>query len=158
MTLKIRTMNRIEKIVVGKSSLLMGIILSRFAISKLAGWEISVQAFIEMANPLGINPTFFRVFSGGLILIVFLSYLVSAFYTFFQYKVSLPSKLDYFKFSILTNLLGIFTMTGALLSEFYLRIQPKWPLVYIAIGIIIFSIINLWIIIRKEKKTTLIIH
>ena len=151
-------MNRIEKVVVGTSSLLMGVILSRFAISKLAGWEISVQAFIEMANPLGINPTFFRVSTGVIILIVVLSYLFSAFYTFFQKKVLLPSKLDYLKLSILTNVVGIFTMTGALLSEFYLRIQPKWPLVYIAIGIIIFSSINLWIIIRKENKTTLNIH
>ena len=151
-------MNRIEKVVVGTSSLLMGVILSRFAISKLAGWEISVQAFIEMANPLGINPTFFRVSTGVIILIVVLSYLLSAFYTFFQKKVLLPSKLDYLKLSILTNVVGIFTMTGALLSEFYLRIQPKWPLVYIAIGILIFSFINLWIIIRKENKTTLNIH
>ena len=153
-----RIMNKIEKIVVGTSSLLMGLILSRFAISKLAGWEISVQAFIEMANPLGIDPTFFRVFTGVIILIIVLSYLVSAFSTFFQKKVSLPSKLDYIKFSILTNVFGIFTMIGALLSEFYLRIQPKWLLVYIAIGIIIFSSINLWIIIRKENKTTLTIH
>ena len=151
-------MNRIEKVVVGTSSLLMGVILSRFAISKLAGWEISVQAFIEMANPLGINPTFFRVSTGVIILIVVLSYLLSAFYTFFQKKVLLPSKLDYLKLSILTNVVGIFTMTGALLSEFYLRIQPKWTLVYIAIGIIIFSSINLWIIIRKENRTTLNIH
>ncbi len=158
MTLKIRKMNRIEKIVVGTSSLLMGVILSRFAISKLAGWEISVKAFIEMANPLGIDPTFFRVFTGVLILIVFLSYLVSAFYTFFQNKVSLPSKLDYFKLSILTNVLGILTMANALLAEFYLHIQPKWLLVYIAIGIIIFSSINLWIITKKENKTTLTIH
>lgn len=158
MTLKIRKMNRIEKIVVGASSLLMGLILSRFAISKLAGWEISIKAFIEMADPLGIDPTFFRVFTGVLILIVFLSYLVSAFYTFFQTKVSLPSKLVFLKFSILTNVLGILTMTNALLAEFYLRIQPKWPLVYIAIGIIIFSSINLWIITKKENKTTLTIH
>lgn len=34
------------------TNLLMGMVLSRFAISKLAGWEISVKTFIEMAKPL----------------------------------------------------------------------------------------------------------
>ena len=57
-------MKKSSKIYIAISSLLSGLILSRFAISKLTGWEISVKAFIEMAKPLGIDPTFFRIFTG----------------------------------------------------------------------------------------------
>ncbi len=123
----------------------MGLVLSRFAISKLTGWEISVQAFIEMAKPLGLNPTFFRVSTGVLILVVFLSYLTTAFLTLGTFQPAI----SYRKIALFTNALGLLTMAGALLSEFFLRVQPKMPLVYIAVGIILFSAINLWIINKK---------
>ena len=42
------------------------------------------------------------------------------------------------------NLLGLGVMTGALFSEFLLRVNPKWPLVYIASAIVIFSALNLY--------------
>lgn len=145
-------MNKTEKIVVSITSLLMGIILIRFSISKLAGWEISVNAFIEMARPLSINPTSFRLFTGVQITILCLSYIATAFYTLFQHKPLFSSRLNYFKLSVFANIFGFITMVGALLAEFFLRVQPKWPLVYIATGIIIFSMLNAFIINRKANK------
>ncbi|PRQ02918.1 hypothetical protein ENSA5_18560 [Enhygromyxa salina] len=43
-----------------------------------------------------------------------------------------------------SNLLGGAVMVGALFSEFLLRVSPKWPLVYIAAAIVIFSALNLY--------------
>jgi CDP-diglyceride synthetase len=127
----------------------MGLVLSRFAISKLAGWEISVNAFIEMAKPLGIDPTFFRVFTGFIISAVVIGYLAIAIYSLVKNK----SEKKYKKSAILLNLFGLLTMIGALIAEFSLRVQPKWMLVYIAIGIVLISTLN--IIILKKEKTQL---
>ncbi|MGQ1784532.1 MULTISPECIES: hypothetical protein [unclassified Saccharicrinis] len=149
-------MNKIEKIVVGVSSLLMSIVLIRFSISKLAGWEVSVNAFIEMAKPLSINPTFFRLITGVQISILCLSYMATALYTLFMGKKYFFSPLSYYKLSVFANTFGFITMVGALLAEFFLRIQPKWPLVYIAIGIIFFSILNAYIINRKANQSIVV--
>lgn len=129
------------------SNLLMGIVLSRFAISKLAGWEISVNAFIEMAKPLGIDPTFFRVSTGVVISAVVIGYFITAFFSLSKNKTKIPFK----EWASILNLFGLFTMIGALIAEFSLRITPKWLLVYIAIGIILFSTINI-IILNKNNK------
>lgn len=128
------------------TNLLMGIVLSRFAISKLAGWEISVEAFIEMARPLGIDPTFFRVFTGIIIAAVVIGYLSTAIFSLIKNNSVIQSKIRFTIWTILTNLFGLLTMLGALLSEFFLRVQPKMLLVYIAIAIIIFSTINIIIV------------
>ncbi len=127
----------------------MGVVLSRFAISKLAGWEISVNAFIEMAKPLSIDPTFFRVFTGIIISTVVIGYLSTAIYSLFKNKANL--KIPFTNWAILANLFGLLTMIGALLAEFSLRVQPKWLLVYIAIGVILFSAINIFIL-NKQKQ------
>ena len=142
-------MNRIIKIILFTTNLLMGLVLSRFAISKLTGWEISVNAFIEMAKPLGIDPTFFRIFTGIVILSIVIGYLTSALFTLFQNKIESSGKINYNVFVKLANLAGLLTMVGALLAEFFLRVQPKYLLVYIAIGVILFSAINLYIIQNK---------
>jgi hypothetical protein len=134
------------KYVLFTTNLLMSAILSRFAISKLAGWEISVKAFIEMAQPLGIDPTFFRLFTGFVILTVVLAYLATALYSLLEAKIAGKLKIGFQNFAQYSNLLGLFTMLGALMAEFSLRVQPKWLLVYIAIGIILLSIINLMIL------------
>lgn len=139
-------MNKFKTITVVTTTLLMGLVLSRFAISKLTGWEISVQAFIEMAKPLGIDPTFFRISTGILISVVFIAYLLTAFFTLVRNKVELPFKLDYYNLAFFTNTFGLLTMVGALFSEFLLRVEPKWLLVYIATGVIIFSAINIFMI------------
>lgn len=149
-------MKKAKKTIVFITSLLMGLVLSRFAISKLTAWEISVKAFIEMAKPLGIDPTFFRVSTGVLILILFISYLVVAVLTLVKNKIKFPAKFDYYNLAFSTNFLGILTMAGALLAEFFLRVQPKWLLVYIALGVILFSAINLIIIKNKSSVYTLI--
>jgi hypothetical protein len=134
------------KYVLFTTNLLMSAILSRFAISKLTGWEISVKAFIEMAQPLGIDPTFFRLFTGFVILTVVLAYLATALYSLLEAKIAGKLKIGFQNFAQYSNLLGLFTMLGALMAEFSLRVQPKWLLVYIAIGIILLSIINLMIL------------
>ncbi|MBK5209015.1 MAG: hypothetical protein JJE44_05845 [Flavobacteriaceae bacterium] len=95
------------------TNLLMGMVLSRFAISKLAGWEISVKTFIEMAKPLGIDSTFFRVFTGIIISAVVIGYLSTAIFSLFRNKADLKSKIPFINWAIFTNLFGALTMVGA---------------------------------------------
>lgn len=131
------------------TNLLMGTVLSRFAISKLAGWEISVNAFIEMAKPLGIDPTFFRIFTGIIISAVVFGYFSTVIYSLFKNKADF--KIPFNNWAIFTNIFGLLTMVGALIAEFSLRVQPKWLLVYIALGVILFSGINIFIL-NKQKQ------
>lgn len=138
-----------NKIILFTTNLLMGLVLSRFAISKLTGWEISVKAFIEMAKPLGIDPTFFRVFTGIIILFIFLGYLATSLLSLLIKKMDVKQKAQYLLVAKITNLAGLLTMVGALLAEYFLRVEPKLLLVYIAIGVIVFSSINLYIIQNK---------
>tara|TARA_R110002096_G_scaffold433887_2_gene653696 strand:+ start:1431 stop:1856 length:426 start_codon:yes stop_codon:yes gene_type:complete len=116
-------------------------VLVRFAISKLFAWPISVAAFVEMAKPLGIDPTFFRVFTGLTLTVVIMGYLTSLFLTS---QKGFPKKKESLYLVKGANLLGLGVMTGALFSEFLLRVNPKWPLVYIASAIVIFSALNLY--------------
>lgn len=132
----------------------MALVLSRFAISKLAAWDISVKAFIEMAQPLGIDPTFFRLFTGVIITLIVIGYFTSALYTLFKAKLSGKLKMSYTKFVQFCNLAGLLTMVGALFAEFLLRVEPKWLLVYIAIGVILFSSINIYSL--KIKKANFV--
>lgn len=131
------------------TNIIMGIVLSRFAISKLAGWDISVNAFIEMAKPIGIDPTFFRIVTGFLILTVTLGYIFTALYTVLIGK--LRFKFSYALFAKGANLLGLLTMVGALIAEFTLRVQPKWLLVYIAAGVVLLSATNLYLLKNTES-------
>ncbi len=133
------------------TNILMGIVLSRFAISKLTGWEISVKAFIEMAKPLGIDPTFFRIFTGIIISAVVIGYLSTAILSLIKNKQRFTFKVPFTAWAIFSNLFGLLTMVGALIAEFSLRVQPKWLLVYIAIGVILFSALNLFIL-NKQKQ------
>jgi hypothetical protein len=133
----------------------MGLVLSRFAISKLAGWDISVKAFIEMAKPLGIDPTTFRVSTGVIILLIVIGYFSSAIFTLFQSKISAFFKVSYINFTMFCNSAGLVTMIGALFSEFLLRDEPKWLLVYIAVGVILFSTINIILLYKKSRKVML---
>ncbi|MCK0132093.1 hypothetical protein MWU59_11340 [Flavobacteriaceae bacterium F08102] len=133
------------------TNLLMAIVLSRFAISKLTGWEISVKAFVEMAKPLGIDPTFFRISTGILIAAVVIGYLITAILTLIRNNTSINSKIQFNTWATFANILGLLTMIGALIAEFSLRVQPKWLLVYIAIGIVFFSTINLFILKKQQQ-------
>ena len=138
------------KIFIIITNFLMALVLSRFAISKLTGWEISVKAFIEMAQPLGIDPTFFRIFTGIIISLIVIGYFTSALYTLFKVKLAGKLKISYSKFVQFSKLAGLLTMVGALFAEFFLRVEPKWLLVYIAIAVILFSSINIYVL--KAKK------
>ena len=129
----------------------MGVVLSRFAISKLAGWDISVKAFIEMAKPLGIDPTFFRVSTGIIISAVVIGYIITAIFSLVKNNALFKSKIPFKQWATFTNLFGLLTMTGALISEFSLRVQPKMLLVYIATGIVILSAVNIYML-NKQKK------
>lgn len=134
------------------TNLLMGVVLSRFAISKLTGWEISVKAFIEMAKPLGIEPTLFRILTGILISAVVIGYLVTAIFSLAKKDSAIILKNYFNKWATFANLFGLLTMIGALIAEFSLRIQPKWLLVYTALGIIFFSTINIFILKKNKFK------
>jgi len=135
------------------TNLLMGTVLSRFAISKLAAWDISVKAFIEMAKPLGIDPTFFRIFTGIVISAVVLGYLATAFFSLSKKNSIMRSKIPFKIWATFTNLFGLLTMIGALTAEYSLRVQPKMLLVYIALGIIFFSAMNIFILNNKKKES-----
>lgn len=87
------------------TNLLMGSVLSRFAISKLTGWEISIKAFIEMAYQLGIDPTFFRVSTGIVIAIVVIAYLSTAIFSLLRNSPIINSKIHFTKWATLANLL-----------------------------------------------------
>jgi hypothetical protein len=118
---------------------LNGLLLIRFSISKLFAWPISVEAFVEMAKPLGIDPTFFRIFTGIIISTVCISYF-SGFYLLMVSKYN--ERKNHFNFILFSNILGTGVMIGALASEFLLRTEPKWPLVIIAGFIVVTSILN----------------
>lgn len=132
-----------KKIILITTSILMGLVLLRFSLSKILGEEESVNQFIEMAKPIGVNPTFFRVFIGGIMLIVSVLYLVNA--IFVIKKRELPAYLDK------VYLLGVLIMLGALMSEFLLRVSPKYSLVILSLIIIGFSSIN-FLFLSKSKN------
>jgi len=115
-------------------------VLVRFAISKLFAWPISVAAFIEMAKPLGIDPTFFRIFTGITLTVVIIGYSISL---YLIAKKGFPKKKESAYWVGAANVLGGSVMVGALFSEFLLRVSPKWPLVYIATAVVVFSALNL---------------
>ncbi|MCO4755531.1 MAG: hypothetical protein KC478_13700 [Bacteriovoracaceae bacterium] len=131
------------------TTLFNGAILIRFSLSKLFAWPISVAAFIEMAKPLGIDPTFFRVFTGIIITTVVVAYFTSL---YFIVRGLIHKSTKALNFVMFSNLLGTGVMAGALLSEFFLRVTPKWPLVYIAAAIIIFSVTNLLYLRKSAVK------
>jgi len=135
------------------TNLLMGTVLSRFAISKLTGWDISVKAFIEMAKPLGIDPTFFRISTGIIISAVVLGYFATAIFSLIKKNSLMNSKIPFKIWASFTNLFGLLTMLGALTAEFSLRVQPKMLLVYIALGIVFFSAINIFILNKQKTQS-----
>ncbi len=129
------------------TNLLSAIVLIRFSLSKLFAWPISVNAFIEMAKPINVDPTAFRLLTGVLISIVCLSYFISFFISLRRVR----SMQDIY-ITLYANLLGVGTMAGALVAEFFLRVEPKWPLVYIALFIIITSLINIRYVTKERHK------
>ncbi len=120
-------------------NLIAGLVLTRFTISKFAAWPVSVAGFVDMAKPLGIDPTIFRIGTGFIIGYAALS--------FFANGLILLAKKEeghrYIIFIAFNIAYAIGAMIGALFAEFFLRSNVKWPLVYIAIGVIIISLVNL---------------
>jgi len=130
-------MSNLKKVIFSLTSFLSGAVLIRFSLSKLFAWPISVKAFIEMAGPLGIDPTFFRLSTGVLITTICLGYFINFF-------LLITKKSERNVKTILgANLLGTGVMIGALGAEFFLRVTPKLPLVFIAIFIIITSLVQI---------------
>lgn len=127
------------KITLSVLNLLAGLILTRFTISKFAAWPISVAAFNDMAKPLGIDPTLFRIGTGFIIGYAAISFFVNC-------ALLLLNKVEQRKPTILfafNNVYAIGAMIGALFSEFFLRSEIKWMLVYIAIAVIAIATANL---------------
>ncbi|QDV23218.1 hypothetical protein [Aureliella helgolandensis] len=116
-----------------------GLMLIRFTISKFAAWPVSVAAFVDMAKPLGIDPTFFRISTGFVI-----GYAAISFFTNSLILLLKQERNEKFKLLFTFNsLYATGAMTGALFSEFFLRSNPKWLLVYIATGIVSVAVVNL---------------
>ena len=138
-------MKKIEKIFIGTSSLLLGLILVRFSLSKLTSNPMVVEQFIEMAKPIGIDPTFFRMFTGVILLIIAVLYILNSLGLFLKNKKPNP----------LVYVLGIGVMLGALLSEFLLRTEPKWVLVILALFITSISTVN-FLLLKKKNQNTVI--
>ncbi|MBK1830706.1 hypothetical protein JIN77_08210 [Verrucomicrobiaceae bacterium R5-34] len=120
-------------------NLLAGLILTRFTISKFAAWPVSVAAFEDMAKPLGIDPTMFRIGTGFIIGFATLAFFTNVVLIALR-KQREGKGLLWFAAN---NLYAIGAMTGALLSEFFLRTEVKMPLVYIAIAVMVVAIVNL---------------
>ncbi len=129
----------IMKILLIMLNFLAGLILTRFTISKFAAWPVSVAAFEDMAKPLGIDPTFFRIGTGFVIGFAMLAFFVNCLILVFK-KERHGFFLRLFAFN---SLYGLGAMLGALFAEFFLRTEVKWMLVYYATGIIIVSLANL---------------
>ncbi len=129
-------------------NLIAGSILIRFTISKFAAWPVSVAGFVDMAKPIGVDPTFFRIATGFIIGFAALSFFINC-------LIILLRKEDYSKYLLLftfNNLYSTGAMLGALLSEFFLRSSVKWLLVYIAIGIVFITMLNLVTSYRKVTQ------
>ena len=111
-------------------NLVAALVLVRFTISKFAAWPISVAGFVDMARPLGIDPALFRIGTGFVIGFAALSHAVNALIVVRKETTKATPLLT------LNILYSTGAMTGALLAEFFLRSAVKWPLVFIALGII----------------------
>lgn len=142
-------MKKVNKTLIGGASAVMGLILTNFAFSKLLGVKDVVTQFNEMAKPLGINPDFFRLFTGAVILVISVSYLVSAGINLFKANKKLSLKTNEYRLNVFANSSGIIVMSGALLAEFFLRSTPKIPLVLLAALIILISTMNLKTILKN---------
>lgn len=115
-----------------------GLVLIRFTVSKFAAWPISVAAFVDMAKPIGIDPTFFRISTGFVIGYAAISFFTNALILLLKKEGNEKFKLLY----TFNSLYATGAMVGALFSEFLLRSIPKWPLVYIAAAIVVIAIVN----------------
>ena len=116
-----------------------GLVLVRFTISKFAAWPVSVAGFVDMAKPLGLDPTFFRITTGFIIGYAALALFANSLILLLKKEGNEKSKL-LFTFN---SLYATGAMIGALFSEFLLRSNPKWPLVYIATAIVVIAVVNL---------------
>ncbi|MDF3130577.1 hypothetical protein P0Y35_15320 [Kiritimatiellaeota bacterium B1221] len=131
-------------------NVMTALILTRFTVSKFAAWPESVAGFVDMAKPLGIDPTFFRITTGFIIGFAVLFFLSNVL-ILIRMKNAQGGFIRWFTFN---NLYALGAMTGALLAEFFLRSSVKWMLVYIALGVILVSILNL-LTCRKRILATL---
>lgn len=131
---------------------IIAVVMLRFAIPKILGQKVSVNGFNEITRSLPVSSDFFRIFTGLTeLLIVFLAVL---FLLFFFEKIKVLSSLKKYKrsISLAANGLLLATMTGALLAEFFTRETPKYVLVYIAIGLIIISVVNIYYCFTSEGR------
>jgi len=141
-------MKKINKFLLGFRSLVIGMILIFFSLSKLTGAPQTVEQFEQMAKPIGLNPTFFRSSTGLILLIVAYLYIASGGIDIMKIKKPNSLKLNHYKLMLFTNIFGVIAMFGALGAEFFLRTSPKYPLVFLSSAIIFSSIANLKVIVK----------
>lgn len=98
-----------------------GLVLVRFTISKFAAWPVSVAAFADMAKPLGIDPTFFRIGTGFVIGYAAISFFANSLILLIKYQGNEKLKLLY----TFNSLYATGAMTGALVSEFFYVRPPS---------------------------------
>lgn len=118
---------------------LAGLVLVRFTVSKFAAWPESVAGFQDMASSIGIDPTFFRLTSGVIIGLAALSFFISCAIILFRKETNTQTV----ALLGINSLWALGAMAGALVSEFFLRSQPAWMLVSIAIALIVLAVVNL---------------
>lgn len=106
------------------------LVLLFFAIPKILGLPKSVDGFTQFESVLGIDATFFRIFTGISELVLAILILIFA----------LRNNKIIGKFAYLFLLVMMLT---ALAIEFFVRVQPEILLVVIAVILSLFSIYKL---------------
>lgn len=101
-----------------------------FAIPKLRGLPVNVKSFTQFGEVLGISGKNFMYFTGGLELVTALVLFASI---FFSEKVG--------NYTTITGYVLLFgTMTGALVTEYFIRETPVPMLVNIAITLLLIAV------------------
>lgn len=128
------------------------VLMFRFAMPKILGQAVSVEGFNEITRSLRVSSDVFRIFTGVTELVI--AFLLIAFLLLSFEPIKLMPALRYYKrtISIAANGLLLATMVGGLLAEFFARDTPKYTLVYIAIGLIIISLVNLYYVLTSEGR------
>lgn len=127
------------------------VLMFRFALPKILGQEVSVQGFNEITRSLPVSSDFFRIFTGVTELIIV--FLMGLFLVLSIQKINIAPALKNYKgiISLTANGLLLATMIGGLLAEFFARDMPKYALVYIACGLILVSLINIYYSLTAEN-------
>ncbi len=122
---------------------LPALLMAWFAAPKILGAKTSVEGFNEMSQSLPVSSDVFRVFTGASELLIVLLFLIFLILSFKEINFLSALGIDRKIVSFAANGFLLATMIGALIAEFFMRDTPKNMLVYIAIALIVITIINI---------------